>query len=89
MIVMLCLIVAQFFASVFGLIFSYNPVRAQWDRSIPHTMINTKPFYIVTAVANVLLDSAILGFAQIKVWGLHLDRKRKLLLSLVFLIGTL
>ncbi|KAI3337571.1 hypothetical protein HD806DRAFT_529133 [Xylariaceae sp. AK1471] len=52
-------------------------------------MINTKPFYIVTAVVNILLDAAILGFAQIKVWGLHLDHKRKLLLSLMFLIGTL
>lgn len=87
--VLLFLIIGQFFTSVFGLIFTTNPVQAQWDGSIPHTMINTKPFYITTAIVNILLDTAILAFAQVKVWHLQLDLKRKLLLSVVFLVGAL
>ncbi|KAI0553286.1 hypothetical protein F4679DRAFT_532668 [Xylaria curta] len=87
--VMLFFILGITTSSVFGLIFSDNPVQAQWDFSIPHTTINTKPFYIISAIVNILLDAAILGFAQLKVWKLQLDRSRKLLLSLVFLIGGL
>ncbi|KAI0415489.1 hypothetical protein F5X98DRAFT_346687 [Xylaria grammica] len=89
MVVTLFVIVGALLSSIFGLIFSYTPVAAQWDMSIPHTMIDTKPFYIIIAVVNISLDTAILGFAQLKVWGLHLNYKRKLLLSLVFLIGIL
>lgn len=87
--IMIFLIVAQFLSSVIGLIFSYNPIEAQWIVEMPHTTINTKAFYITTAVINILLDIAILGIAQVKVWQLHLDTKRKVLLSLVFLLGAL
>ncbi|KAI0438673.1 hypothetical protein F4803DRAFT_534193 [Xylaria telfairii] len=87
--VLLFFIIGQFFSSVLGLIFTTNPVQAQWDSSIPHTTINTKPFYITTAIVNILLDTAILAFAQVKVWHLQLDLKRKLLLSVVFLVGAL
>ncbi|KAI0810051.1 hypothetical protein GGR55DRAFT_150695 [Xylaria sp. FL0064] len=44
---------------------------------------------IVSAVVNILLDIAIIAFAQFKVWNLHLDLSRKLLLSLDFLVGGL
>ncbi|KAI1347094.1 hypothetical protein F5Y01DRAFT_307772 [Xylaria sp. FL0043] len=87
--VMFFLIVAITVSSVFGLIFAYDPVQAQWDFTIPHTTINSKAFYIISAVVNILLDVAIITFAQFKVWNLHLDLSRKLLLSLVFLVGGL
>ncbi|KAI1272358.1 hypothetical protein F5Y07DRAFT_380243 [Xylaria sp. FL0933] len=87
--VMFFLIVGITVSSVFGLIFAYDPVQAQWDFTIPHTTINSKAFYIISAVVNILLDVAIITFAQFKVWNLHLDLSRKLLLSLVFLVGGL
>ncbi|KAI1288879.1 hypothetical protein F5Y03DRAFT_378961 [Xylaria venustula] len=87
--VVLFFIAAQFFSSVFGLIFTTNPVQAQWEVTLPHTTIQTVPFYITTAIGNILLDTAILAFAQVKLWNLKLDLKRKALLSVVFLVGAL
>ncbi|KAI3339762.1 hypothetical protein F4824DRAFT_507996 [Ustulina deusta] len=55
-------IIGVTFSSVFGLIFSDNPVQAQWDFTLPRTTITTKPFYIISAVVNILLGTAILVF---------------------------
>ncbi|KAI0187511.1 hypothetical protein F4808DRAFT_466366 [Astrocystis sublimbata] len=80
--IMLFLIVGTTLSAVFGLIFSYNPVQAQWDFSLPHTTIDTNAFYIAVAVINILLDLSILAFAQYRLWNLHMQHNRKLLLSI-------
>ncbi|KAI0107711.1 hypothetical protein GGR51DRAFT_548228 [Nemania sp. FL0031] len=87
--VMFSLIIGVTLSAVFGLIFSYNPVQAQWDFSLPHTTIAIKPFFIIAAVLNILLDVAILGFAQLKLWRVQVDSRRKLLLSGLFILGGL
>ncbi|KAI0187505.1 hypothetical protein F4808DRAFT_56311 [Astrocystis sublimbata] len=87
--IMLFLIVGTTLSAVFGLIFSYNPVQAQWDFSLPHTTIDTNAFYIAVAVINILLDLSILAFAQYRLWNLHMQHNRKLLLSIVFLFWAI
>ncbi|KAL4917132.1 hypothetical protein BDW62DRAFT_218351 [Aspergillus aurantiobrunneus] len=80
-------VVGSYFAAVFGLIFTTNPVHAQWQPWIPHTSIHSKAFWIAMGAINVALDIAILCLPQPVVWGLKQTRKRKVLVSLVFAMG--
>lgn len=86
---MLFCIAASGIASVFGLIFTDNPVQAQWNVTMPYTSINTKAFYDTTATLNILFDLAVYGLVQHKVWRLKVNSKRKALLSLLLLLGAL
>lgn len=83
------LIVCNCLAAVLGLIFSDNPVQAQWNVGMPYTSINDRAFWTVMAVVNILLDIMILGIALMKVWKLHMSQRRKLFISSVFLLGAL
>ncbi|PLB54710.1 hypothetical protein P170DRAFT_346861 [Aspergillus steynii IBT 23096] len=74
-------------AAIFGLIFSSNPVQAQWKFWLPHTTINNKSFWIAMGIVNILLDVTVLALPQPMVWRLHQTRQRRILLSLVFSLG--
>ncbi|PYI26787.1 hypothetical protein BP00DRAFT_450878 [Aspergillus indologenus CBS 114.80] len=74
-------------AAVFGLIFSSNPVEAQWKYWMPSTTIHNKSFWIAMGIVNILLDATILALPQPVVWRLHQTRRRRILLSLVFSLG--
>lgn len=87
--IMMFLVVGTCLAAVFGLIFADNPVQAQWNLEMPHNSINLMSFVIAMAVINIVWDMAILGMVQGKVWGLHLDNRRKLLVSLLIILGAL
>lgn len=76
-------------ASVFGLIFTTNPVQAQWNVLMPHTSINAYLFYLITAGINIAIDVAIYGLIQHQMWNLHADVKRKILLSFLLVLGAL
>ncbi|KAH9893814.1 hypothetical protein F4778DRAFT_748569 [Xylariomycetidae sp. FL2044] len=83
------LIAAHCIASVFGLLFAVHPVEAQWNFHIARTSIDTKAFYISRAVINIFLDATLIITALVKLWQLQLNRRSKLLLSIVFLLGSL
>lgn len=83
------LIVGNCLAAAFGLIFADNPVQAQWNVGMPYTTFNDRTFWTIMAVVNIVLDVMILGVAQFKVWKLRMSARRKLLISLVFLLGAL
>lgn len=83
------ILVANCFTAAGGLIFSNSPVEGQWNLSIPSTSINSKPFWTVMGVFNLILDITILAIPQSRVWKLQLSRKRKIGISLVFLLGAL
>ncbi|KAI1120305.1 hypothetical protein F5Y10DRAFT_134527 [Nemania abortiva] len=85
--VMKGLLIAYLLTATFTLVFTTNPVQAQWKYWIPHTTIQKIPFYIVIGVANLLFDIAILAIPQTRVWKLHQSLNRRLSLSLVFLLG--
>ncbi|KAI1131064.1 hypothetical protein F5Y10DRAFT_89233 [Nemania abortiva] len=81
------LLVAYLISGVGTLIFGTNPVEAQWKYWIPHTTINQTASYVVFGIANLLFDVIILAIPQSKVWKLNQTLKRRLSLSLVFLLG--
>lgn len=83
------LLLGYFLAAFFGLIFATNPARAQWDLTISHTSIHNKAFWCSMAVMNMVLDLIILAIPQARVWRLKLSFKRRVLVSLVFLLGAL
>ncbi|KAI1357529.1 hypothetical protein F5Y08DRAFT_333808 [Xylaria arbuscula] len=59
--VMFFLIIGVTLSAVFGLIFSYNPVEAQWDFSLPHTTIAIKPLQFNRQRKLLLSGLFILG----------------------------
>ncbi|KAI8946319.1 hypothetical protein F4801DRAFT_73344 [Xylaria longipes] len=81
------LLVAYLLSASFGLIFATDPVEAQWKYWIPHTTIQKLPFYLVIGITNLLFDIVILAIPQTRVWKLHQSLRRRLSLSLVFLLG--
>lgn len=87
--IMLVLVLAYFLSSAAGLIFATNPVEAQWKYWLPHTTIHTKVFYLMLGIINFLLDFVILCIPQFRVWKLQQPRYKRLLLSLIFLVGSL
>ncbi|OQD61583.1 hypothetical protein PENPOL_c016G06858 [Penicillium polonicum] len=85
--IMMFILVAYLLSASFGLIFTTNPVQAQWDYWIPHTTIDKLPFYIVIGVANLLLDIVILSIPQTIVWKIHQSLKRRISIAAVFMLG--
>ncbi|KAH7303333.1 hypothetical protein B0I35DRAFT_498605 [Stachybotrys elegans] len=87
--VLFFLVVAFWLSSIFGVIFTYDPVYAAWEPWIPHTMINMRDFYLATGSINTCLDLAILIFPQTMVWKIQMSTKKKFLISMLFLLGAL
>ncbi|KAF7442273.1 hypothetical protein A1F97_04541 [Pyrenophora tritici-repentis] len=83
------ILVGYFFAAAGGLIFSNNPIVGQWNLAVPSTSINNRAFWLAMAIVNISLDVIILALPQARVWTLQLSRTRKILISLVFLLGGL
>ncbi|RDK43710.1 hypothetical protein M752DRAFT_313575 [Aspergillus phoenicis ATCC 13157] len=74
-------------AAVSGLIFSSDPVDAQWKFWEPSTTIHNKSFWIAMGAVNILLDVTILILPQPVVWRLKQTRRCRIMLSLVFSLG--
>ncbi|KAI1421942.1 hypothetical protein F5Y12DRAFT_717810 [Xylaria sp. FL1777] len=87
--IMKVLLIGYLLAASFGLIFTTNPVEAQWKYWIPHTTIQKLPFNLVIGITNLLFDIVILAIPQSKVWKLNQSLRKRLSLSLVFLLGGL
>jgi len=76
--------------AVFGMVFSTNPIEAQWKFWMPkNSSINTFDFYLALAIMNIILDALILAIPQAMVWKLQMSTRRKILVSLVFMLGAL
>ncbi|KAL3469686.1 hypothetical protein BJX99DRAFT_251807 [Aspergillus californicus] len=82
------LIFGFFVSTTCGLIFPSNPVEAEWKPWIPRTHIHYKPFWVSFGCINLALDIAVLALPQPLVWGLKMSRRRKIQLSLTFLLGA-
>ncbi|KAL4734467.1 hypothetical protein BDV11DRAFT_212752 [Aspergillus similis] len=81
------LVVGYWLSCIFGLIFAYSPVQAQWKSWLPHTSINNKAFWMAIGIINIVYDIAILCMPQPLVWSLQMSRRRKILLSGVCSLG--
>jgi hypothetical protein len=83
-------LVAGYWVSVyFVLLFAYNPVYAQWQPWLRHTNVKEREFYVAFGIINSTLDIAVLAYPQTRVWKLHISRRRKIFVSLAFLLGGL
>lgn len=87
--IMAFFIFGYFFAAAGGLLFAYQPVKAQWMFWLPHNRIDSPAFWVSMASINILLDVILLAIPQSRVWRLQMSRRRQILLSLVFLLGGL
>ncbi|KAL4815061.1 hypothetical protein BDW67DRAFT_176582 [Aspergillus spinulosporus] len=81
------LVLGYWLSCIFGLIFAYNPVQAQWKSWLPHTSINNQAFWMAMGIINIVYDITILCMPQPLVWSLQMTRRRKILLSGVFALG--
>lgn len=52
-------------------------------------IINVNVFVICAGILSILVDLVIFGMIQGKIWRLQLDSRRKILISLLLLVGTL
>jgi len=70
-------------------IFACNPIQGFWDTTIPSTCIDVRAFYIGNAVPNILTDVVILALPIKYIWCLQMCWKQKLVVSGMFLLGSL
>ncbi|KAL4865153.1 hypothetical protein BDV12DRAFT_175109 [Aspergillus spectabilis] len=82
------LIFGYFVSTTLVLIFSSDPVEGEWKPWLPRTHINYRAFWVAFSCNNIALDVLILSLPQPLIWGLKLSRRRKLQVSLVFLLGA-
>jgi len=87
--VMGCLLLGYFFAAAGGSILANTPIGGQWNLAIPSKSIQKKKFWLTMATVNICLDFSILALPQPRVWKLQLSITRKILVSLLFLLGGL
>ncbi|KAF2234164.1 hypothetical protein EV356DRAFT_172994 [Viridothelium virens] len=67
-----------------------SPLEAQRGSWAPHfTSIQEKPFDIIMSIINIVLDIVILAIPQTRIWKLQMTARRKILISLLFLLWGL
>ncbi|KAL8852118.1 MAG: hypothetical protein Q9221_002941 [Calogaya cf. arnoldii] len=78
-----------FLASIFGYFFSHKPVSFGWE--LPghdtHQTINLPVFLLSLAAINMILDLVVICMPLFVIRKLHLDRRRKLAVAGMFLLG--
>lgn len=65
------------------------PVNALWDPEQPGKCINLHAFFQGSGIPNVFLNTIILFLPLPMIWTLDIERRHKLALSGVFLLGSL
>ena len=65
------------------------PISALWDPTQNGTCINLAAFFQAAGIPNVILNVVILVLPLPMIWSLEIDRKHKIALSGVFLLGGL
>ena len=72
-------------------IFSCNPIYACWEFELQAEAycINNQAWYIAMAIPTILTDILILYMPIRQIWKLQLDRRSKIALTFIFLLGSL
>ncbi|KAF4331966.1 integral membrane protein [Fusarium beomiforme] len=68
-------------------IFSCDPIRGWWDKTIPSKCIDTNKFYIGITIPNILFDLGTVVLPIREVWHLQLKRDKKWAITTIFLLG--
>ncbi|KAI9682138.1 MAG: hypothetical protein M1817_000192 [Caeruleum heppii] len=77
-------------AVMFALLFACQPVAKSWDLSITGgSCINQPAVYLANGILNVISDIAILILPMPMVWQLHIPKRQKFGVGLMFATGSL
>lgn len=83
------IVVTYGIAGVVATIFQCIPIAGSWDKSIDARCINSDSFWIAYAVLNILTDVMVLALPVPSIMGLHIKRRDRVMLCLLFLMGGL
>ena len=75
--------------STSAMIFACWPIRAFWDRAIAGRCVDLKVLMYGITAPNLALDLMLLVLPLIPLWGLRLDKARKIALISIFMLGGL
>ncbi|MCJ1265316.1 hypothetical protein MMC22_005192 [Lobaria immixta] len=84
---LLVFVIGYAVASIVATVFQCTPIARTFDHDTPGTCINLTAFWYANAGANILGDFAILALPMPVVNSLHLPRRQKLGLMVVFALG--
>jgi hypothetical protein len=81
--------VTEMIAVFLVVIFQCNPIRANWDLALAPTAkcINQATFGLTTGALTILTDLTTLAIPMYIFYGLRINRRTKVALILVFLLG--
>uniref|UniRef100_A0A4E9EEJ9 Rhodopsin domain-containing protein n=1 Tax=Gibberella zeae TaxID=5518 RepID=A0A4E9EEJ9_GIBZA len=85
--VMSAMIASWGVAVVFVSIFSCNPIRGFWDKTIASRCIDTNKFYVGITIPNIMFDFATVALPVCEVWKLQMRREKKWAITSIFLLG--
>ncbi|MCJ1305691.1 hypothetical protein MMC08_008507 [Hypocenomyce scalaris] len=74
-------------ASIIATIFQCNPIKRTFNHALPGSCINLTAFWYANAVASILGDFLILALPMPLIRSLHLPRRQKYGLIIVFALG--
>ena len=83
------IILANYIENVIGFIFQCIPVRKFWTPMLPGRCIDQSLFITLVSVFYMMTDFAIYIMPIPVIWHLQMTKRRKLELSVVFLLGGL
>ena len=83
------IILANAIESILGFMFQCIPIKKFWAPMLPGRCINQSLFITLASVFYMTTDFAIYIMPMPVIWHLQMTRRRKLELSVVFLLGGL
>lgn len=83
------LVMIYFVAALSLAVGGCHPSSYFWDKSQQGTCIDEVNFFRWNGIVNMLLDVMVLVLPQPMVWRLNLRLRQKLILTSIFLLGTL
>ena len=83
------IICANAVESILGFLLQCLPVPKFWNHTLPGHCINQKLFITLASVLYMITDLIIYVMPMPIIWQLHMTKRRKVELSIVFLLGGL
>ncbi|PVI02403.1 hypothetical protein DM02DRAFT_559798 [Periconia macrospinosa] len=80
-------VVAYSVPQMFGTIFQCVPISSKWDPTVAPKCIDYAKLIIVCGIINIVTDFLMLALPVPVLWSLHVSNHRKLVLSVMFLLG--
>ena len=83
------IILANAIENIFGFLFQCIPVKKFWTPMLPGHCINQSLFITLASAFYMVTDFVIYIMPMPVIWHLQMTKRRKLELSIVFLVGGL